>query len=226
MKKTKIFLQFYLSLFFSLLLIFCCFSCSKQKVTPGDLVLLNGKIFTADENHPAAEALAINGNKITAVFVTGTDFGMQTGAFISNKVYRDLYMPFHKIVNDWIHKNTNWKSFIHSCGSVWALINDFIEAGFDILNPVQCSAAGMEPVNLKKKFGDRISFWGGAIDTQKTLPFGTPDEVRREVIERIKIFGPGGGFIFNAIHNIQARTPVENLIALFDTFNKYRNYPL
>jgi len=166
------------------------------------------------------------GNKIAAVFVTGTDFGMQTGAFISNKVYRDLYMPFHKIVNDWIHKNTNWKSFIHSCGSVWALINDFIEAGFDILNPVQCSAAGMEPVNLKKKFGDRISFWGGAIDTQKTLPFGTPDEVRREVIERIKIFGPGGGFIFNAIHNIQARTPVENLIALFDTFNKYRNYPL
>jgi len=166
------------------------------------------------------------GDKVAAVFVTGTDFGMQTGAFISNKVYQDLYMPFHKIVNDWIHKNTAWKSFIHSCGSVWILIEDFIEAGFDILNPVQCSATDMEPEHLKKKFGDQITFWGGAIDTQKTLPFGTPEDVRNEVIERIKIFGPGGGFIFNAIHNIQARTPVKNLITLFETFNKYRNYPL
>lgn len=166
------------------------------------------------------------GNKVAAVFVTGTDFGMQTGTFISNKVYRDLYQPFHKIVNDWIHQHTQWKSFIHSCGSVYALIPDFIQAGFDILNPVQCSAAGMDPARLKKEFGDRIVFWGGSIDTQKTLPFGTPDDVRKEVIERIKIFGPGGGFIFNAIHNIQAKTPVENLVALFETFNQYRNYPL
>lgn len=166
------------------------------------------------------------GNKVSLVFVTGTDFGMQTGTFISNQVYRDLFMPFHKIVNDWIHKHTQWKSFIHSCGSVLALIDDFIKAGFDILNPVQCSAAKMEPAVLKQKFGDRISFWGGAIDTQKTLPFGTPADVQREVIERIKIFRPGGGFIFNAIHNIQARTPVENLVALFETFNTYRNYPV
>lgn len=166
------------------------------------------------------------GNKVAAVFVTGTDFGMQTGTFISNKAYRDLYQPFHKIVNDWIHRHTQWKSFIHSCGSIYALIPDFIEAGFDILNPVQCSAAEMDPARLKKQFGDRIVFWGGSIDTQKTLPFGTPDDVRREVIERIKIFGPGGGFIFNAIHNIQAKTPVENLVALFEAFNQYRNYSL
>jgi hypothetical protein len=164
------------------------------------------------------------GNKIAAVFVTGTDFGMQIGAFISNKAYRDLYLPFHKIVNDWIHNNTQWKSFIHSCGSVYALIPDFIEAGFDILNPVQCSAAEMDPQRLKKQFGDRVVFWGGSIDTQKTLPFGTPQDVKKEVIERIKIFAPGGGFIFNAIHNIQARTPVENLVALFETFNEYRNF--
>jgi hypothetical protein len=164
------------------------------------------------------------GNKVAAVFVTGTDFGMQTGTFISNKAYRDLYMPFHKIVNEWIHKNTQWKSFIHSCGSVYALIEDFIEACFDILNPVQCSAAEMDPQRLKKQFGDRIVFWGGAIDTQKTLPFGTPEDIKKEVIERINIFDPGGGFIFNAIHNIQAKTPVENLIALFETFNEYRNY--
>ena len=166
------------------------------------------------------------GNKVSAVFVTGTDFGMQTGTFISNKAYRDLYQPFHKIVNDWIHKHTQWKSFIHSCGSVYALIPDFIEAGFDILNPVQCSAAEMDPQRLKKQFGNQIVFWGGSIDTQKTLPFGTPDDVRKEVIERIKIFGPGGGFIFNAIHNIQAQTPVENIVALFETFNEYRNYPI
>jgi uroporphyrinogen-III decarboxylase len=84
----------------------------------------------------------------------------------------------------------------------------------------------MDPARLKKQFGDRIVFWGGSIDTQKTLPFGTPDDVRKEVIERIKIFGPGGGFIFNAIHNIQAQTPVENIVALFETFNEYRNYPI
>jgi hypothetical protein len=165
-------------------------------------------------------------NKVAAVFVTGTDFGMQTGTFISTKVYRDLYRPFHKIVNGWIHKNTQWKSFIHSCGSVYALIPDFIEAGFDILNPVQCSAAEMEPERLKKQFGDQIVFWGGSIDTQKTLPFGTQEDVRKEVIERINTFAPGGGFVFNAIHNIQARTPVENLVALFKTFNEYRNYPI
>jgi hypothetical protein len=166
------------------------------------------------------------GDKMAAVFVTGTDFGMQTGTFISNNAYRDLYLPFHKIVNDWIHKHTQWKSFIHSCGSVYALIPDFIEAGFEILNPVQCSAAEMDPARLKKQFGDRIVFWGGSIDTQKTLPFGTPDDVRKEVIERIKTFAPGGGFIFNAIHNIQAKTPVENIVALFETFHKYRNYPI
>lgn len=166
------------------------------------------------------------GNKVAAVFVTGTDFGMQTGTFISNKAYRDLYLPFHKIVNDWIHQHTQWKSFIHSCGSVYALVPDFIEAGFDVLNPVQCSAAEMDPQRLKNQFGEQITFWGGSIDTQKTLPFGTPDDVRKEVIERIKIFGPGGGFIFNAIHNIQANTPVENLLALFETFNESRDYPV
>ena len=166
------------------------------------------------------------GNKVAAVFVTGTDFGMQTGTFISTKAYRDLYLPFHKIVNDWIHQHTQWKSFIHSCGSVYALIPDFVEAGFDILNPVQCSAAEMDPARLKQQFGDQITFWGGSIDTQKTLPFGAPDDVRKEVIERIKIFAPGGGFVFNAIHNIQAKTPVRNLVALFETFNEYRNYPI
>jgi uroporphyrinogen-III decarboxylase len=109
---------------------------------------------------------------------------------------------------------------------VRALLNDFIEAGFDILNPVQCSAAGMDPWELKRDFGDRIVFWGGGADTQRTLPFGTPEEVRREVRERIKAFAPKGGYVFNPIHNVQAGTPVENLLAMYETLQKEGRYPL
>ncbi len=155
------------------------------------------------------------GERVAAVFVTGADFGQQRGPFISRKAYRQLFMPFHQAVNGWIHANTTWRSFIHSCGSVSALIPDFIEAGFDILNPVQTSAADMDPGELKRRFGEQITFWGGGVDTQHTLPFGSPEDVRREVEERIRIFGPGGGFVFNTIHNVQARVPVENLLALY-----------
>lgn len=166
------------------------------------------------------------GDRVAALFVTGTDFGMQTGPFISPQTYRDLYKPFHKQLNDWIHQHTSWKCFIHSCGSVAALLPDFIEAGFDILNPVQTSAAEMDPRRLKEQFGDRITFWGGGIDTQKTLPFGTSEQVKAEVCERIRIFGPGGGFVFNTIHNVQARVPVANLVALYEAVREYGNYPI
>lgn len=155
------------------------------------------------------------GNKVCAAFLTGTDFGTQNAQFISNDAYRDLYQPFHKRVNEWVHKNTTWKAFIHSCGSVINLVDDFIDSGFDILNPVQCSACGMDPQTLKDKFGDRIVFWGGAVDTQKTLPFGTVEQVRAEVSERLRIFGKDGGFVFNPTHNIQAKTPVENVVEMF-----------
>jgi hypothetical protein len=166
------------------------------------------------------------GNRVTAVFTTGTDFGMQTGLMVSPKTYRTLFKPFHKQINDWIHRHTAWCTFIHTCGSVKALIPDLIEAGFDILNPVQCSAAGMDPGDLKREFGDRITFWGGGVDTQHTLPFGTPDEVTREVRRRIKALGRGGGFVFNAIHNIQPLTPVENVLAAFEAVRKFGSYPL
>jgi hypothetical protein len=162
------------------------------------------------------------GNRVTAVFVTGTDFGAQTASFISPKSYRELFMPFHKAVNDWIHRNTNWKSFIHSCGSVITLIPHFLEANFDILNPVQTSAAGMNPQTLKDRFGDRLTFWGGGVDTQRTLPFGTPQEIQAQVAERMRIFGKGGGFVWNSIHNIQASTPQENLVALYQAVAQYR----
>ena len=164
------------------------------------------------------------GDRIATAWLTGTDFGMQSGPFISNQTYRDLYQPFHKQINDWIHRHTSWKTFIHSCGSIVNLLDDFIDAGFDILNPVQCSAAGMDARTLKQRFGDRITFWGGGVDTQHTLPFGTPDEVRRQVRERIEIFSKGGGFVFNAVHNIQCRTPIDNVLAMFDTLREYGTY--
>ena len=160
------------------------------------------------------------------MYVSGTDFGAQDRPFISPKLFRDLFKPFHKRVNDWIHANTEWKSFIHSDGAMWRLLDDVVEAGFDILNPVQTSAAEMDPVALKETYGDRLTFWGGGIDTQKELPFGTPEEVRAQVQERMRIFGPGGGFVFNTIHNLQARIPVENIVALYEAVRDYRTYPL
>jgi hypothetical protein len=168
----------------------------------------------------------VAGEVISAVFVTGTDFGTQQGPFISLKAYRDLYKPFHRTVNDWVHSHTNWKTFIHSCGSVRVFLEDFIDAGFDILNPVQCSAACMDPRELKAQYGGRISFWGGGVDTQMTLPFGTPEQIRNEVRERIQVFGRGGGFIFNTTHNVQSNIPVENLVALYEALNDYRRYPV
>lgn len=161
------------------------------------------------------------GDKIDVVVVSGTDFGTQNGAFISPDMYRDMYKPFHKRVNDWIHKNTPWKIFYHTCGSIVSLLDDFVEVGVDILNPVQCSAKGMDPHMLKKKYGDKLVFWGGGVDTQKTLPFGTAEEVRREVRERCRIFGEGGGYVFNTIHNIQTGVPTENLIAMFETVRNF-----
>jgi len=165
------------------------------------------------------------GDAIDTVFVCGTDFGTQTGTFCSLKTFRDLWFPHYRQVNEWIHAHTGWKTFKHSCGSVDRFIPSFIEAGFDILNPVQCSAANMSAEHLKADYGARIAFWGGGIDTQKVLPFGTPGEVRRQVLERCRIFSEGGGFVFNAIHNVQARTPVENLVALIDAVHEFNGVP-
>lgn len=162
------------------------------------------------------------GNKIDVIYVSGTDFGTQNSPFISPDMYREFYKPFHKRINDWIHKNTSWKTFYHSCGSIVAFLDDFIEAGVDILNPVQTSARDMDPKMLKEKYGDKLVFWGGGIDTQRTLPFGTPEEVRKEVKERCQIFGKGGGFVFNTIHNIQSKVPIENLMAMFQAIKEFK----
>jgi uroporphyrinogen-III decarboxylase len=162
------------------------------------------------------------GDRITVVFMTGADFGTQNGPFIGPAAYRKLYQPFHRRLNDFVHQHTPWKTFIHSCGSIVALMPDMLDAGFDIFNPVQCSAAGMNPQLLKEKFGGKITFWGGGIDTQRTLPFGTPEEIRAEVRRRIETFGRGGGFVFNTVHNVQSGTPIENLLALYDAVREFR----
>jgi Uroporphyrinogen decarboxylase (URO-D) len=168
-----------------------------------------------------ARIAPVVGDHVDAVFLCGTDFGTQTSSFCSVKTFRELWFPYYKAVNDWIHANTRWKVFKHSCGSVERFYESFIEAGFNILNPVQCSAAGMDPQHLKSKYGDRLTFWGGGVDTQKTLPFGTPAQVREEVLRRCEIFAPGGGFVFNTIHNVQARTPVENIVAMLDAVREF-----
>ncbi|MGA3329009.1 MAG: uroporphyrinogen decarboxylase family protein, partial [Terriglobia bacterium] len=161
------------------------------------------------------------GDAVDAVFTCGTDFGTQTSAFCSVPAFRELYFPYYQRLNEWIHKHTAWKTFKHSCGSVERFIDSFIECGFDILNPVQCSAAGMDPVQLKQRYGDRIVFWGGGVDTQQVLPFGTPAQVREQVLERFEVFSGNGGFVFNAIHNIQAQTPVENVVAMMDAVREF-----
>ena len=161
------------------------------------------------------------GDRIQAVFICGTDFGTQSGTFCSAKTFQDLYMPYYKRITGWIHDHTSWKTFKHSCGAVSKLMPWFIEAGIDIINPVQCSATGMEPEKLKAEFGDRLVFWGGGVDTQHVLPFGTPAEVREQVLRRCEIFAPGGGFVFNPIHNTQALTPVANFIAMIDAVHEF-----
>jgi len=162
------------------------------------------------------------GDLVNAAFICGTDFGTQWSTFCSVDTYESLYHPYYKRVNDWIHIHTTWKTFKHSCGSVISLIPSFIDSGFDILNPVQCSAAGMEPENLKKEFGADLVFWGGGIDTQKTLMFGTPEQVREEVMKRCETFGKGGGFIFNTVHNIQGNVPVKNVVAMCEALKEIR----
>ncbi|MCD8351625.1 MAG: hypothetical protein LUC93_13535 [Planctomycetaceae bacterium] len=164
---------------------------------------------------------AVGPDAYDAVFICGTDFGTQISTFCSVETFHEIYIPYYKKLNGWIHDNTPWKTLKHSCGAVEGFFNSFIEAGFDILNPVQCSATGMDPEHLKKTYGDRIVFWGGGVDTQKTLPFGTPEEVRKEVLDRCRIFSPGGGFVFNAIHNVQARTPTENMVALLEAVKEF-----
>ena len=162
------------------------------------------------------------GSNIDIVYLCGSDLGAQNGPLCSVSTIEEVFMPYYKRMCDWIHGNTNWKIMKHCCGSIKPLIPLFIEAGIDILNPVQNSAADMDAQTLKDEFGSKITFWGGGVDTQRTLPFGSPDEVFKEVTERIRIYKSNGGFVFNTIHNIQAGVPVENLLAMIEGVRQFR----
>ena len=166
------------------------------------------------------------GTDVDIIAITGLDYGTQRREWFSAETFREVYMPALRAQFKWVHEHTPWKIFEHSCGSLPNLIGDLVDAGLDALNPVQTSAAGMDPVWLKKTFGDRLTFWGGGVETQSTLAFGTPDEVRAEVAERLRIFAPGGGFVFNPVHNIQANTPPENIIAAYETAKELGRYPI
>jgi hypothetical protein len=161
------------------------------------------------------------GDNIDAVYICGTDFGTQDSTFCSPEQFDDLWLPYYKRINNWVHENTNWKTFKHTDGAIESLMSRFIDAGFDIINPVQISARGMDPVNLKKKYGRDIVFWGGGIDTQKTLPYASPEKVREEVLSLCEIFTKDGGFVFSSIHNIQANVPVKNMVSMINAIKEF-----
>jgi hypothetical protein len=168
-----------------------------------------------------AQLFAAVGNAVDILYLCGTDFGTQTSRFCSPETFDRLWAPHYRRINDWIHAHTTWKTMKHSCGAMEPLLSRLIDVGFDVFNPVQCSAAGMEPRGLKQKYGDRLVFYGGGVNTQHTLPFGTPAEVRAEVLTRCEIFARGGGYIFNAIHCVQANTPLPNIVAMLDAVKEF-----
>ncbi|NWF53903.1 MAG: hypothetical protein HXY45_03815 [Syntrophaceae bacterium] len=153
----------------------------------------------------------------------GDDVAAQGAPFMSPQTYRDLIKPRHKRMIQALKSRCGAKVWYHSCGSVRPLIEDLIDAGIDCLNPIQVSARNMDPLQLKKEFGNRLSFWGG-IDTHRVLPFGTPEEVRREVRRMIDSLGKGGGYTVASVHNIQAEVPPENIAAMFDEAREYGRY--
>ncbi len=149
--------------------------------------------------------------------VASDDAGTQKGEIMSPELFREMIKPHYKRLCDYVHAHTNWKTYLHSCGSIYHFIPEWINAGIDILNPVQISAANMEPERLMQEFGGKIVFWGGGCDTQKVLPLGTPGEVREHVRRNIEVFSSGpGGYVFTQVHNIQQDVPVENVEAMFE----------
>lgn len=161
------------------------------------------------------------GNKVDVVFTCGTDFGTQDSQFCSPGTFREIWLPHYRRMNDWIHNHTTWKVFKHSCGAILPILPEIIDAGFDIINPVQINAKDMDTQRLKEEFGAHLTFWGGGIDTQKVLPYGTPEEVRSHVARQCEILGKDGGFVFNAVHNIQANVPIPNIVAMIEALKSF-----
>ena len=159
------------------------------------------------------------------VVMLGDDIGAQGGPLVSPAVYRKVLKPRQAKLFALVHSLTSAKLLYHTCGSVIDLLDDLIEIGVDVLNPVQVASARMDSAELKRRFGDRLSFWG-AIDTQRVMPLGTPEEVRAEARKRIADLAPGGGYVVDTVHNVQADVPPENIVALYEEAAKVGQYPL
>jgi uroporphyrinogen decarboxylase len=151
----------------------------------------------------------------------GDDLGHEGGPFMAPETYRKLFKPRHAMLTDYVRRHSSMKTFLHSCGSIYRLIPDLIEAGYDILNPVQTSARDMEPARLKREFGAEVTFWGGGIENRTVLAGGRPDEVRAQTLERLELLSKGGGFVFNTVHNIMPDVPAENVLAMFAAVAEY-----
>ena len=159
---------------------------------------------------------------IVEVVKFGDDLGTNTGPFMPNEIYNEFFKPRHKIMCDYVKANTSAHTMLHCCGGIYDLIPELIEAGFEILNPVQINAFNMEPERLKKEFGREVTFWGGGVNTQSILNRATPQQVKDHVRHNIEIFSKGGGFIFNTVHNIMPDVPPENIIAMFETVREFQ----
>jgi uroporphyrinogen decarboxylase len=151
----------------------------------------------------------------------GDDLGTNGGPFMSPAIYRRLFKPQHAQLCDYVHRHSGMRTFLHSCGSIRALLPDLIEAGYDIVNPVQTDCRGMDAEGLKADFGRDICFWGGGCDTRHVLPTGTPQDVKDHVRRRLDVFMPGGGFVFNTIHNILPEAPARNIVAMYEAIEEY-----
>jgi uroporphyrinogen decarboxylase len=163
-------------------------------------------------------------NGYVDILTFGDDLGTQDGLWMSPEIIEELFIPRYKKIWDIVHSKSDCKVFLHSCGSIYSIIGKLIEAGLDILNPIQTSAKNMQPHLLKNEFGKHITFWGGGCDTRDILPFGSPEEVKNHVKRRIELFAKDGGFIFNQIHNILADIPPENVIAMYDAAYEFGQY--
>lgn len=161
---------------------------------------------------------------VVDVIMIGDDLAAQTGPLFPPRIYRSIVKPRHEMLVQYIKSRTSAKIWYHSCGSVVEYIPDLLDNGIDILNPVQISAENMSPADLKSRFGDRLTFWGGGIDAQRILPHASPEVIREEVRRNVQAFKPGGGYVFNNVHNIQADIPPESTLALFDAAYEFGEY--
>jgi len=158
---------------------------------------------------------------IVDIIKFGDDLGMISGPFFSVETYREFFKPRHKMLCDYAKTHSSMHTMLHCCGGIYELIPELIEAGFEILNPVQINAANMEPERLKREFGKDVTFWGGGCDTGRILNRATPEEVRKHVLHNLEIFSKGGGYVFNTVHNIMPDVPPENIVAMFDAVNEF-----